>query len=124
MSGPVLLTEAEWRARFAGLPLDRIMPVLEAQGLIAPEPDAIDRMCDALAGIHGIHLDREKMQRVFSHAHVDIGRAELTRERVREAYKWTLKAHPALQVTFTSDAFVDRFHAALTGQQEQDNGAL
>lgn len=121
---PKLLTEAEWQRISSPLGLtstiDQIASALRERGLIAPDPDAIDRLRDALEAIHGIALDRDKMARVCRKARMEL-RPPLTREMVREAI---IKADPCClaksdfrptsQHLKGAEAFVDALHAALT----------
>lgn len=110
-SEPKLLTEAEWQRISSPLGLtstiDQIANALRERGLIAPEPDAIDRLRDALEAIHGITLDRDKMARVCREARMELP-TPLTRERVREALLTVWDA-PAW-----AETYAPRLHAALT----------
>ena len=111
-SEPKLLDPSAIDAIVDGLgltPVKRVLLLdfLRERGLIAPEPDAIDRLRDALEAIHGITLDRDKMARVCREARMEL-RPPLTRERVREALLTVWDA-PAW-----AETYAPRLHAALT----------
>lgn len=86
---------------------NQIEAFLRERGLIAPEPDAIDRLRDALEAIHGITLDRDKMARVCREARMEL-RPQITREMVRVA------AVSAGLGRLLTGHEVTRLHAALT----------
>ena len=124
---PKLLTEAELQSiramAFNGYDGDRIETLLRERGLIAPEPDAFDRLRDALDDLHGIYLDRDKMVDVCRRAGIELApRVELTREMVREALARAMFNTPSVGICILGDRFVelsDNLHAAIVEQLKE-----
>ena len=109
MSGPVLLTEAEWR-NVMSYHKDIAIDYIRERGLIASEP--VDPLLAEVENIFKpVATENEAKCLILAALRRgrDIGRAELTRERVREALA---------QVDIgLSDRELAQVHAALTGQQ-------
>lgn len=107
MTSEVKLLTVQMAEALGAMSPEARVRMLRERGLIAPEPDAIDRLRDALEAIHGITLDRDKMARVCREARMEL-RPQLTREMVRVA------AVSAGLGRLLTGHEVTRLHAALT----------